>query len=123
MVEAFKKAGLKVTFHSHGNIMPLFQDLVEVGFDSIDPLDSYDGMDFPALKKEFGEVITLKGGISCTIGQMNKEELKEHIGEAVKIGGDRRFILSGAGGVPPEMTLENFNHYRELIYKARRSEL
>ena len=30
MVEAFKKAGLKVTFHSHGNIMPLFQDLVEV---------------------------------------------------------------------------------------------
>ncbi len=51
MVEAFKKAGLKVTFHSHGNIMPLFQDLVEVGFGSIDPLDSYDGMDFPALKK------------------------------------------------------------------------
>ncbi|MDD3699688.1 MAG: uroporphyrinogen decarboxylase family protein [Atribacterota bacterium] len=123
MVEAFKKAGLKVTFHSHGNIMPLFQDLVEVGFDSIDPLDSYDGMDFPALKKEFGEAVTLKGGISCTIGQMNKEELKEHIGEVVKIGGDRRFILSGAGGVPPEMTLENFNHYRELIYKARRSEL
>jgi len=123
IVEAFHQRELKVTFHSHGNVMPLFPDFVEVGFDSVDPLDSYDGMDLSRLKKEFGDRITLKGGISCTIGQMTPGELEAHIKETVKIGGERRFILSGAGGVPPEMSLENFNCYRELIQKARRGNL
>jgi len=103
--------------------MLLFEDFVEAGFDSIDPLDAYDGMDLKLIKEKFGDKVTLKGGLSCTIGQMNREELLKHIQEIVALGGEKRFILSGAGGVPPEMSLENFNTYRDFIYRARRGEL
>lgn len=122
MVEAFHSNGLKITFHSHGNVTALFDDFVEVGFDSIDPVDSYDNMDLSTIRERYGDSITLKGGIRCDIGRMNKEELEKHIRDVVRAGGQRRFILSGAGGVPPEMSLENFNHYRELIKRARSAE-
>jgi uroporphyrinogen-III decarboxylase len=120
MVDAFHQAGLKVTYHSHGNVMPLFGDLVDIGFDSIDPLDRYDGMDLRVLKERFGGETILKGGITCTIAGMTPEELKEHVGSVAAIGGNERFILSGAGGVPPEMSLRDFNHYRKVVYEARR---
>ncbi len=120
MADAFHNKGLKMTFHSHGNVMALFEDFVDVGFDSIDPLDRYDGMDLKLIKEKFGHRAVLKGGISCTIGSMNQIELKNHIKEIVNICGRTRFILSSAGGVPPEMTLENFNVYRDIIHKIRR---
>jgi len=101
MVKAFHDHELKITFHSHGNVTPLFDDFVEVGFDSIDPIDSYDNMDLKALKKKYGERVTLKGGIRCDIGLMSKDKLTRHIRDVVRAGGERRFILSGAGGVPP----------------------
>ena len=120
MVEAYHKAGLKITYHSHGNVMRLFQEFVDLGWDSIDPLDPYDGMDLKLLKENHGKRTVLKGGISCTIGRMSGEELTAHVTEVVRTGGRDRFILASAGGVPPEMTLENLNRYRELVHRLRR---
>jgi len=51
---------------------------------------------------------------------MSGEELTAHVTEVVRSGGRDRFILASAGGVPPEMTLENFNRYRELVHRLRR---
>ena len=120
LVEAFHEKGLRMTFHSHGNVMALFDDFVEVGFDSIDPLDEYDGIDLKVLKKRYGDKTTLKGGISCTIGHMKPAEIEHHVREIARIGGSERFILSSAGGVPPEMPLESFNTYRSIIQMVRR---
>lgn len=120
LVNAFHEKGLKITYHSHGNVMALFGDFVETGWDSIDPLDPYDGMDLKVLKKAYGDKTVLKGGISCTIGHMSKEQLTQHISEVVRTGGSERFILSSAGGVPPEMTVENFNYYRSFIHRIRK---
>jgi hypothetical protein len=120
IVEAFHARGLKATYHSHGNVTPLFQEFVDVGWDSIDPLDPYDGMDLAALKAEYGKKTVLKGGISCTIGRMSESELTEHVTRVVRTGGRERFILSSAGGVPPEMPLGRLNHYRSLIRRLRR---
>jgi uroporphyrinogen-III decarboxylase len=121
MVRAYHEKGLKATYHSHGNVTALFQDFVDAGWDSIDPLDPYDGMDLKALKKKYGDRVVLKGGISCTIGHMSIPRLEEHISEVAAAGGKSRFILSGAGGVPPEMSVQKFNHYRAFIHKIRRT--
>ncbi len=120
MVDAFHAKGLKATYHSHGNVTPLFQEFVDLGWDSIDPLDSYDGMDLAAIKAKYGKKTVLKGGISCTIGRMSEGQLTEHVTGVVAAGGRERFILSSAGGVPPEMPLGRFNQYRDLIRRLRR---
>jgi len=40
--------------------------------------------------------------------------------QIAQIGGGERFILSSAGGVPPEMSLESFNTYRNIVQGVRR---
>ena len=120
MVDAFHRKGLKATYHSHGNVTLLFQEFIDLGWDSIDPLDPYDGMDLAALKAKYGKKTVLKGGISCTIGRLTEEQLTEHVTRVVRTGGRERFILSSAGGVPPEMPIGCFNHYRDLIRRLRR---
>lgn len=120
LVKAYHDKGLKVMYHSHGNVTALFQDLVEEGWDSIDPIDSYDGMDLGRIKETYGRRIVLKGGLSCTIGRMNQRDLQEHVSRVASIGGRDRFILSSAGGVPPEMSLKNLNLYIAAVHRVRR---
>ncbi len=120
LVKAYHDRGLKAMYHSHGNVTTLFPDMIEEGWDSIDPLDAYDGMDLGKLKKDFGSRIVLKGGLSCTIGRMSPQELEEHVSRTVSLGGREGFILSSAGGVAPEMPLETLNRYRAAVHRARR---
>jgi uroporphyrinogen-III decarboxylase len=51
---------------------------------------------------------------------MTKNDLYKHITQVVKTLGNEGFILRSAGGIPPEMSLENFNYYRYIIEKIRR---
>jgi uroporphyrinogen-III decarboxylase len=51
---------------------------------------------------------------------MKPTEIEKHVKEIAQIGGGNRFILSSAGGVPPEMSLESFNAYRSIVQRVRR---
>ena len=48
--------------HSCGYIMPIIGDLIEIGVDSIEPLNVCN--DIVAIKKEYGNKITLTGGLN-----------------------------------------------------------
>ncbi|MEM3129514.1 MAG: uroporphyrinogen decarboxylase family protein [Nitrososphaerota archaeon] len=120
IVKRIHKKGKKILLHSHGNIMPLLEDIIDANFDSIDPLDPADNIDLLKIKEKYGDKITLMGGITKNIGLMSIEEIEKHVLEIAKIGSKKGFILMSAGGVPPEMSLEKFNHYRYIIEKARR---
>jgi uroporphyrinogen-III decarboxylase len=119
IVKRVHKKGAKALRHSHGNIMQLFNDIIDVGYNWIDPLDPNDNINLLEVKEKYGDKITLVGGITRDIGRMTKNDLYKHITEVVKTLGSEGFILRSAGGVPPEMSLENFNYYREIIEKIR----
>lgn len=119
-VRRVHKKGVKLCLHSHGNIMPLLKDIVEIRPDSIDPLDPADGMKLAEVKEKYGDKICIMGGITRDIGRMSKNEIKEHIFNVFKCAGPNGFIAMCSGGVPPEMSLENFNYYRYIVEKARK---
>jgi len=114
------KKGTKLCLHSHGNITLLFEDIAETGPDSIDPLDPADGMRLAEVKEKYGDRICIMGGITKSIGSMSKEEIREHVLSVFSCAGPRGFIAMSSGGVPPEMSLENFNYYSYVVEKARR---
>ena len=117
------RKGAKLCLHSHGNIMLLFEDIVETGPDSIDPLDPADGMKLAEIKEKYGDRICLMGGITKNIGTMSKAELREHVLNVFSNAGPRGYIAMSSGGVPAEMSLENFNYYNHLVEKTRRLNL
>ena len=107
-------------FNSDGNVMPLVGELVDDGFDSIDPLERADNMRLSELKVRCGDKITLMGGITREIGMMMPKESTQHIEQIVKEAGPYGLIVNCGAGVPPEMSLENFMHYSSTIEKFRR---
>ncbi|NMB10885.1 MAG: hypothetical protein GX977_01220 [Firmicutes bacterium] len=119
MTDYCHSLGLKVCFHSHGNINNILPDLVEVGFDVIEPFDQRDHMDLAEVRAQYGDTVTLKGGISYEMGTMSADELKSHLHDVVRKGGSRSFILSTAGGVPPEMSLANLNLFNREVRRIR----
>jgi hypothetical protein len=61
MVDACHEEGIIYQHHSCGYIEPIFEDLVEIGVDAIDPLQA-GNKNLKELKEKFGDKITFCGG-------------------------------------------------------------
>ncbi len=121
LVNVYHKKGVFVFHHCHGNINLIFKEIVDAGFDSIDPLDPHDGINLAEVKEKYGERITLRGGISKYIGTWNKKQIVEHVADRLRTGAPGGgYVLMSGGGLPHNMPKENGIHYKELINKYRR---
>ena len=86
-VERFKQyPNVKVILHCDGCVRDIMDDLVEVGFDEINPVDPADNMRIEELKPAYGERITLAGGFDRHLGQMAEGELLAHVARVVGTG-------------------------------------
>lgn len=121
IVDEYHRYGVPVILHSHGNISGIFEDLVDAGFDCIDPLDPDDNIDLKNVKLKFGDKLVLKGGISKYIGTMSKLDIRKHVEDRIETaapGGG--YILQSAGGIPHTMSKENLGYYLAICHKLRR---
>jgi uroporphyrinogen decarboxylase len=112
LVEAIKKkTDAKIFYHSCGATYDLIPDLIELGFDILNPVQiSAKGMDTPLLKQDFGKDITFWGGGVDTqwvlpFGTPDEvvDEVKRRIDDLAPGGG---FVFAGVHNiqafVPPE---------------------
>jgi len=120
LVDRLHRKGVTVSLHSDGNVMSLIGEFVDSGFDSVDPLEPADNMRLAELKTRYGDRITLMGGITREIGTMTAHQIDQHVQQVVRDGGPYGLILNCGGGIPPEMSLENFMHYSAAVEKYRR---
>ena len=78
-----------VFFHSDGAIREIIPDLIDIGVDIINPVQtSAKGMNPKELKKEFGKYITFWGGgidTQTTLPFGSLEEIKKEVKERIKI--------------------------------------
>ncbi|MFQ5812990.1 MAG: uroporphyrinogen decarboxylase family protein [Anaerolineae bacterium] len=103
----------KIMHHTCGSVFPFVQDLIDVGVDILNPIQtSARGMDPAALKREFGERLVFHGGIDVqqilpfATPERVREEVK-HIVATLGQGGGYIFAPSHniQADVPPENVL------------------
>jgi uroporphyrinogen decarboxylase len=112
LVEAIKKkTNAKIFYHSCGATYDLIPDLIELGFDILNPVQiSAKGMDTRRLKQDFGKDITFWGGGVDTQGVLPfgkpeevADEVKRRIDDLAPGGG---FVFAAVHNiqafVPPE---------------------
>ena len=109
-LEPIKQAGMKVIFHSDGNLMEVLDDLVDVGIDALNPVESTAGMDLGAIKKRYGKNLAFVGNVDANIATNGTPddvvaEVRRCIRQAAKGGG--LLIDSGAGEIFPDFPVEN----------------
>ncbi len=118
-----KNSNMKIFLHSCGSIRQYIPDLIEVGFDILNPVQTncYD-MDPAELKKEFGRDIVFWGGgvdTSSIINRGTPEEVRNDVLRRCEIfSKDGGFIFAPIHNilseVPPQNIVAVYNAVREF---------
>jgi len=100
----------KILYHSCGAVMPLLDDLVEIGVDILNPIQPLPGlMDPEALKKRYGNRLVFHGGldVQSLLPNGTPEQIRYHVGHYFDSLGPERYIMAPANTVQPGTPPEN----------------
>ncbi len=109
--------GIVARLHSCGDVRTLIPDLIEIGMDGLNPIEVKAGMDPVLIKQQYGDVLTLHGGLNAAIwGDRDRfeAEMKKVLPVVKQNGG---YICSSDHSVPDSVTLEDFRAFVELAKK------
>ena len=117
MISSFKKAGAKkVILHSDGNILPFLDMLIEAGINGINPVEYKAGMNILKLKKKYDKKLSYIGGVDNAIilPRGDKKEIKNHVCPILEAGREGGIII-GTHSIGPDITIETYDYYHNLI--------
>jgi uroporphyrinogen decarboxylase len=118
LVDLVRGAGVPVVgLDSDGNVDELIPLWLDAGIPLMHPMEVASGMDVRATRRQYGPQVTFLGGIDKRAlahwrAAIDAEvipkvqELRDH-------GGG--FIVQCDHGVPPDISLDNFRYYRDLV--------
>ena len=117
-IEPVKQAGIKVIYHSDGNLMEILDDLVDAGIDALNPVESTAGMNLAAIKKRYGKNLILIGNVDANIMTLGspdqvEEEVKRCLREGAPGGG--YCLDTGAGEIMPGYPVQNVIRMCEAV--------
>lgn len=106
-----KSYGLKVMLHSCGSVRELIPDLINIGVDILNPVQTNAERMIPEeLKREFGDHICFHGGVD--IQQIlpfgSTEDVKHEVKELIYVlGKDGGYILASTHNIQTDIPVEN----------------
>ena len=107
LAAAYHAHGIKVVYHSEGNLRQFIDDLVDAGVDGINPLSYSENMDPVEIRRLYPRLI-LWGGINerTVLTSGDPEAVRQEVRRVVA-GVGRGLILGSTGGVHPACPAEN----------------
>lgn len=117
-IEWAHRHGIKAQLHSCGRVESLIPDFINIGLDTLNPMEVKAGMDPLALKRQFGEAICLRGGFDIRnwtdIG-LAEADIWEKLPILKEKGG---YIFSSDHSVADNVSLENYKRIVEIAKTA-----
>lgn len=120
LTDKSKSLGAYVLKHTDGNIMPIFDLIVDTGIHGIHPIDPMAGMDLGEIKKKYGHRLCLMGNVDCaytltwgTLEQV-REEVRRCVRQAAKGGG---FICMSSNSIHSAVKPENYVEMVRAIHE------
>ncbi|HOX37048.1 MAG TPA: uroporphyrinogen decarboxylase family protein [Candidatus Brocadiia bacterium] len=103
-------AGMKLIFHSDGDLTKIMDDLVDAGIEGINPIEPIAGMDIGLMKRRYGDRLVLVGNVDCSqvLPLGTKEDVIKATIECLRAAapGGGHFIGSSSE-ITPATPLEN----------------
>lgn len=121
IVDHVHRKGAMIIKHSDGNVWPLLNEWMEIGFDGFHPIQPQ-CMDLKEVKAYVGKKMALVGNIDCrtllVLG--TPEEVKHTVKETIAIaapGGG--YIVSSSNSIHPNCKPENYLAMVEAVHQYR----
>ena len=115
MVERFKAAGArKVVLHSDGNIGPLLDTFLDIGFDGINPVEPKAGLNARELREKYGTRLALIGGLcnAAILPGGDREAIRRHVMEVLEAGREGGLVI-GTHSIGPDISVESYEWFIE----------
>lgn len=111
IIAVAKSRGLPVMYHCDGAIYPLVPELIEMGVDLLNPVQTdAAGMDPLRLKAEFGDRLSFHGGVDIikTLPNGSPEEVSAEVVERIRVlGKDGGYILASSHHIQSDTPIAN----------------
>ncbi|MEN8097586.1 MAG: uroporphyrinogen decarboxylase family protein [Chloroflexota bacterium] len=116
MVDVCHENDLPVIYHGCGNVKRVFEDFIEIGIDSYNPLEAKAGMDVIDLRRQYGHRIGFCGNMdviewaNCTEDELKAIVLRKL--NAAKGGG---YIFQSDHSVPSNVSGQAYDYVVQLV--------
>jgi uroporphyrinogen-III decarboxylase len=111
-------AGIPVIYHGCGNASAIYEDFIEIGVDSYNPLEAKSGLDVVDLRKKYGHRMGFCGNIDAlawandSLPELEAQVLRKL--NAAKGGG---YIVQSDHSVPSNVSAERYEFVVNLVRK------
>lgn len=95
VIDAYHRKGIRVLYHSDGNLWRILDDLVAIGIDALNPIEVLAGMDLTQLRQRYPDLIFV-GGVDCSqlLPFATPKEIALEVIKAIRAAGPKYFVGS-----------------------------
>ncbi|MEN8229857.1 MAG: uroporphyrinogen decarboxylase family protein [Bacteroidota bacterium] len=116
MVDECHKYGLPVIYHGCGNVQLIFEDFIQIGVDSYNPLEVKANMDAVELKRRFGNRIGYCGNSDIQVWETgDKELIKKEVLRKLNAGKGGGFIFQSDHSVSSDVSGHSYDYIVNLV--------
>jgi uroporphyrinogen decarboxylase len=118
LMAAYHIRGIKVLFHSDGNLNSILGGLVDAGIDGLNPIEVLAGMDVGDLHRRYPRLF-LAGGIDVSqlLPYGSPQQVKEAVRRALEAGGGR-VLVGSSTELNDQVPLANYLALRETVLET-----
>ncbi len=108
-------AGLPVIYHGCGNASVLFEDFIEMGLDSYNPLEAKSGLDVVALRRRYGHRMGFCGNMDALAwANAPLPELRRQVLRKLNAARGGGYIFQSDHSVPSNVSAERYEYVVNL---------
>ena len=118
VIDAWHARGVKVLFHSDGDLNLILEDLVEAGIDGLNPIEVLAGMDIGDIHRRYPNLF-MAGGID--VSQLlpfgSPQDVKDAVRRAIDAA-EGRLMVGSSTELNNDVPLENYLALREVVLET-----
>lgn len=119
IVDAFHQQGVKVIYHSDGDLREVLPDLVASGIDGLTPIDVAAGMDLAELRREYDRLVLSCGLPYHVLAGGTPDEVRRVTEAALRAASPGYIAGSSSEEFSQDMPLENYLAMFETVRSWR----
>ncbi|MCW5941838.1 MAG: hypothetical protein KIS66_06385 [Fimbriimonadaceae bacterium] len=121
LVAWFHSLGLRVHFHSCGNVTEALPLIVEAGFDSLNPMEVKAGCDLGSFVRDYGDRLAFVGGFDVRVLETNdgatiQSSVGAHLEAMKRIGA--RYVFASDHSIPPSVSYDAYRWALEAFWRT-----
>jgi uroporphyrinogen decarboxylase len=127
LIEPYKQMGLFTRYHSDGSIVPIIEDLIEMGLDLLDPIQPKAAdMNAVNLARRFGGRLAFYGGLDTQelLPMGTPDQVERQMLELINVlGRNGGYIAAASNAIQADVPVENilslFRTAREYDHRRK----